>query len=102
MSSSQLKADGRLEFKEDTVDWVGLSIFGLTIAFFAGIWIMSVRALQKRVEAIEDHNKLQDRLIAETHTTSEVILTKLDYISESIAELREEHRKNTCGDWKDR
>lgn len=79
------------------MDWVGLSIFGLTIAFFAGVWIMSIRALQKRVEGLEAHNKLQDKMISETHTTSEVILTKLDYISESIAELREEHRKNICG-----
>lgn len=77
---------------------IQLGIFLLTIAFFAGVWRMSITALQKRVDHMEEHNTFQDRQIAETHTTSQVILVKLDHISQVLAEVREDRRKDYFGD----
>lgn len=65
----------------------------ITIAFIAGVWVTTVRTLQKRVDKLEVHNELQDKLISETHTTSQVILTKLDHLSVTLAEVREAQRK---------
>lgn len=75
---------------------IQLGTFLVTIAFFAGVWRMSISALQRRMVLVEEHNNFQDKQIAETHTTSQVILVKLDHICESLAELREEHRIITC------
>lgn len=82
------------------MDWIALGIFGATIIFFAGIWVTvvrglkeEVRSLDRRVEHLDQHNDFQDKQIAEAHTTSQVILTNLEYIKKSLDELKQEHKE---------
>lgn len=81
------------------MDWIGLAIFGLTIVFFAGIWVATIRGLKGEIvtlkedmKLIREHNEFQDKQISETHTTSQVILAELKHIASSLEELKVEHK----------
>lgn len=63
---------------------IGLAVQGI---FFAGVFMTTIRSHGKRIDNLEVHNNLQDTQIAETHTISQVILTKLEYIESKVDQI---------------
>ena len=87
------------------MDWVQLGIFAATIAFLAGVWVTVIRSLRAEVrelkretQTLREHNEFQDKQIAEAHVTSQVILTKLEYMQLSIEEVKEAVKEGKCVD----
>ena len=84
------------------MDWVALGIFTVGIIYFAGSQMNGLRGLKKELadvkeenKALREHNEFQDKQIAETHTTSQVILTELKHIAQSIEELKDARRERS-------
>ena len=82
------------------MDWVQLGGLIATIVFFAGVYVALIRSLKGEIRElkeenrlIREHNEFQDKQISETHTTSQVILTTLAFISKSIERIERKQDK---------
>lgn len=86
------------------VNWVELIIAVSTVVFFAGVYVMQIRSLKEDIRslnrenvALREHNDFQDKQLADYHTTNQVILTELRFISKSIERV-ERKQDSLCDD----
>ncbi len=61
--------------------------FLATLIFYAGMYVMQIRTMQKRIDTLEKHNEEQDRRLNRQDIVVENINVNIEYIKMQLDEL---------------
>lgn len=64
----------------------GLTFFA-TLVFYAGMYVMQIRHMQRRIDNLEKHNEEQDRRLNRQDIVVENINVNIEYIKMQLDEI---------------